>query len=519
MYDNTPQNIPHQLKHYDNWVLHRAPEDKKPRQPNGAMALANTPSTWCSWVEAIEALETGNFTGLGWEFSNEGFICFDLDHCLENGVIIDEQAARIVQVLDSYTEISSSGDGLHVIINAEYPAINRKLPGCEVWNQGKYVALTGNIYQGQMGKQSRTEIRTDVRNETARLIDELVQNKNTTTSRPQVGAWSDLDIDVDIEAAMELRCNKCRIDAMMATHQNFSAMWTGTGDYADASSADLALASILADAGLSEQEIANWVSARRMNVNAPQNKDQRLDYLQRTVHKALQDKPVRELQQRRREATETVRYADTLPQTDEAREEVRKAFSTMLGVPVAYIVQQGAIASTWYIKFADEKQGYLKIGPSTMFRSRERWLDLVMEYTNDLPALPAGRGSVTEWNDMLRGIRRHLVITKDDTDDTMRTRIVNYINKAIAHLKNDSGDLRETMESLVKDEAIAYYRGKLIINVPMLFDEMSQQFKGNKDLSAAEIRTALKEINPAFHSGAVRIPGVDGPQRRWLLDV
>lgn len=84
-------------------------------------AKSNNPSTFTNYKEAYELLKAQKllngkeeFYTLGILAGNEiGFI--DLDHCIENGNI-KRWAKDIIDYFNSYTEISTSGTGIHIYI-------------------------------------------------------------------------------------------------------------------------------------------------------------------------------------------------------------------------------------------------------------------------------------------------------------------------------------------------------------------------------------------------------------------
>ncbi|MCK9577477.1 MAG: phage/plasmid primase, P4 family, partial [Clostridia bacterium] len=68
----------------------------------------------------------------------------DLDD-IENDndkMIRDEFIAK----LNSYTEISQSGKGIHIICRGKLPEGNRRKGNIEMYDSGRYLAMTGNIY-------------------------------------------------------------------------------------------------------------------------------------------------------------------------------------------------------------------------------------------------------------------------------------------------------------------------------------------------------------------------------------
>ena len=113
------ENIPSELKALPQWVLWNYNKGK-PKHPYNPKTLedakANDFSTWADFETSVKkASQKG--CEIGFEFSNSGLAGVDMDHVLIDGNLTPE-AAEIVALLDSYTEISPSGDGVHIFVNA-----------------------------------------------------------------------------------------------------------------------------------------------------------------------------------------------------------------------------------------------------------------------------------------------------------------------------------------------------------------------------------------------------------------
>jgi putative DNA primase/helicase len=151
-------NIPEILKQQKQWVVWGVPGEfpKAPFQPDNLLKLSavpaksGVPDTWGSFETAALCAERGLAKGIGYEFDGRGIYGVDLDHVIENGIIAP-QAREIVENLNSYTEISPSGRGLHIFVTADNPNItrHRKQGGfVEIYNTARYFTVTGNVYQG-----------------------------------------------------------------------------------------------------------------------------------------------------------------------------------------------------------------------------------------------------------------------------------------------------------------------------------------------------------------------------------
>ena len=88
----------------------------------------------------------GGYDGIGFEFNNNGIVGIDLDHVvLEDGSLSDK-AVEIVTILDSYTEYSPSGKGLHIFVKGDIPVDGRKKSFIEMYKAKRYFTMTGKAY-------------------------------------------------------------------------------------------------------------------------------------------------------------------------------------------------------------------------------------------------------------------------------------------------------------------------------------------------------------------------------------
>jgi len=101
-------------------------------------------------------------------FTEDGpFVGFDLDDVGEDSQFTEE-ALEIVRCLDSYTEVSSSGTGLHIIAEGER-VDDQKHRGdlseaghLEVYDESRYFVLTGEVYGGFTSVESRPTVVREV---------------------------------------------------------------------------------------------------------------------------------------------------------------------------------------------------------------------------------------------------------------------------------------------------------------------------------------------------------------------
>lgn len=155
-----------ELKPLKQWVCYQAVWDEKkqkyskiPKNPaTGYGAKANDPSTWATYADAIQAAAARQFTGVGFEFAS-GYMGVDLDGVIDEAGQLSEFAAAIVRELDSYTEYSPSGTGLHILLKTTLGSVGSRNDdiGLEMYNNGRFFTVTGKVYGEPKPIQERTQ--------------------------------------------------------------------------------------------------------------------------------------------------------------------------------------------------------------------------------------------------------------------------------------------------------------------------------------------------------------------------
>lgn len=149
-------NIPHELTTQKRWVVWRYAwrSDKWTKPPYQARnpkakAMSNNPETWATFNHAVTAYkEHADLDGIGYALAADGeFVGIDLDHMIDpSDGTLTPAAARTVQQLNTYTEISPSGEGLRLIACGSLNGLTgRKSGDFEVYDSGRYVTITGCI--------------------------------------------------------------------------------------------------------------------------------------------------------------------------------------------------------------------------------------------------------------------------------------------------------------------------------------------------------------------------------------
>jgi len=123
--------------------------NKTPYSPHSSRRASSIdPTTWGTLEDARRACEKYNYTGLGFVFTNDDdFVGVDIDHCRNKDTgVLNETAAAIISKATTYTEISPSGEGLHLFFRGTIPPGGNKnsKTGVEMYAFGRYFTMTGN---------------------------------------------------------------------------------------------------------------------------------------------------------------------------------------------------------------------------------------------------------------------------------------------------------------------------------------------------------------------------------------
>jgi hypothetical protein len=141
-------NIPEELRFYPQWCLWRYEDrnsekpTKVPYHPSGQLCSVTDPATWSTFDQALICV--GNYDGMGFVLSDNDPFCFiDLDHTTDQKNI--DRQLQIYETFKSYSEVSPSGNGLHIIVKASVNS-GRKRSFVELYSNKRYMTVTGNVY-------------------------------------------------------------------------------------------------------------------------------------------------------------------------------------------------------------------------------------------------------------------------------------------------------------------------------------------------------------------------------------
>lgn len=150
------KNVPEELKIMKRWVCFKATKlengdvTKRPYNAlNGKLAKVNDELTWSNFNLALKGMIKYNCDGIGFILGN-GIFGVDLDNHAKEGEFpmskeeFNELVQEFVGKLDSYSEWSFSGNGVHIICQGKLPIGNRRKGSVEMYDNGRFFVFTGN---------------------------------------------------------------------------------------------------------------------------------------------------------------------------------------------------------------------------------------------------------------------------------------------------------------------------------------------------------------------------------------
>jgi putative DNA primase/helicase len=153
------RGIPDGLKIRPQWVnwryaLQGERWTKHPYNPRtGRKSSSTNLLTWSAFDHVYDAYKAGDYDGIGFVLcSGDPLTGIDLDGCRDpKSGKIAPWAEEIVRYFDSYTELSPSGAGLHVLVKGKAPS-SLKRPGLELYSAERYLTMTGHVVGALEGR-------------------------------------------------------------------------------------------------------------------------------------------------------------------------------------------------------------------------------------------------------------------------------------------------------------------------------------------------------------------------------
>jgi hypothetical protein len=150
----TFDRIPAELKFLPQWVVWKLENHGGPKPTKvpyaakwGTHASVTKPSTWGTFDDAVAAVQSGKYSGLGFVLTyDDPYTFVDLDDAKGDEAIFARQQ-KVFSELPSYAERSPSGTGLHIICKGRVGPPGRKRAQIEVYSGERFMTMTGDVYR------------------------------------------------------------------------------------------------------------------------------------------------------------------------------------------------------------------------------------------------------------------------------------------------------------------------------------------------------------------------------------
>lgn len=231
------ENIPQELKQINNWVCWNS--KKIPINPKtGQFAKSTDSNTWGSYKQALKLSSYHNDLGIGFMIGDTDYIAIDLDDTKEeiqtfNNGDKDNIVGEFIEGLKSYSEISPSGNGIHIWVKGDIKLEGNRKGKVEMYDKSspRYLTFTGNVLGPYKNISKNDEV-------LKKLYEKYIDKKKVVTP-VQTQEHVELDLSEN-EIIEKIRDSK--------QGNLFNELYNGNweGNYSSQSEADLAFANMLA---------------------------------------------------------------------------------------------------------------------------------------------------------------------------------------------------------------------------------------------------------------------------------
>lgn len=153
-------NIPKYLQDLDNWLCYDARDLENPKAPRDLQGnlLKQWTSKGYSFKECLDSIKSGKNSGLGLVLKNNGIVVIDYDkvvsrveinkdlgYCKPIFTDKDKETSIMEDInrLRSYTELSPSNTGIHIVLLTDIKDITQIKP-IEIYSKNKFIRFSGN---------------------------------------------------------------------------------------------------------------------------------------------------------------------------------------------------------------------------------------------------------------------------------------------------------------------------------------------------------------------------------------
>ena len=287
-------NIPPELKARRTWLVWRFSETPNARGKFGKVPFSivdrkvnfTNQLEWQTFDTVLRQYERGNYDGIGLVLGF-GLCGLDEDHCVQDGRLTDE-SVRNIQCLNSYSEFSVSGDGVHCLAFGKLPGGPRRLGNHELYDDRRFFVVTGRKLPSSPGFVAVRD--AELKQLHAMIFGTVEQNRpvNQEPACPKKRLTP-----VSKTAPITQRGNgeglsDGEVIARVKNDPVAQRYWSGCPDGANPSEADFALASKLAFYTCRDLEQMERLFRQSGLANRPKALT-RKDYISRTLRRACEE--------------------------------------------------------------------------------------------------------------------------------------------------------------------------------------------------------------------------------------
>ena len=289
------ESIPAELKQIEQWVgwkkeIREGKETKIPCIPANTgfvkVDITNRANfRACDFI--YSGAVKGLYDGIGFVFTEGDPYCFiDLDKRIDEQGEIDPQAKEIIDRLNSYTEISQSGRGIHIIVKAKLPswAGNRK-GKFEIYDKNRYLCITGNVLSGYPAVIEDRQ--KEIEKLCKEIFDPAIKEPAKTQNNYPKKMSNHYNHSNQQKMSYRLLDQEIIERARNATNgDKFNSLWSGQweGNYPSQSEAELALAGLIAFWTQDQDQIERIMRGSGL---VRDKWDKHKSYLRNTIQKAM----------------------------------------------------------------------------------------------------------------------------------------------------------------------------------------------------------------------------------------
>lgn len=362
------EQIPKQLKSLRQWVAWvykvidgREKPTKIPINPqDGSYAKSDDPDTWGSFEQACEAVTKFKLSGIGIMFAG-GLAGVDIDHCVDAQTgEIEEYAKDIIHTVKSYTELSPSGTGIHILCLGTLPEGRRRKGDVEMYCEGRFFTVTGKDFLGMYEFGERTTELAEVHEKY------LAEKKEIKTPAPTVAYSAQISESELLERAFA-SAEGSRIKAL------YNGAWEslGIGDGSQ-SSADQAFCNHLAFWFGRDAAAMDAVFRRSGLMRSKWDKLRgEKTYGQKTIERAIMDCP-KVYDPEHGKNKKTFSRSPLAPQDNKETSLPIKEFKYNVGHPLSYGLDDTGNANLFRDMFGEDIR-YNPVNEAWLYWDGRRW--------------------------------------------------------------------------------------------------------------------------------------------------